>query len=890
MKPRFLLAGLALCLGGFAHAQQARVNVGHLAPFDADIAGTAVSVNVNGSEVASGVTFNQFSGYLGVAPGNTTVDVFAPPGGMMAAITDSFDLVADTDYTVLALGDGTNQGLSLLALEDDNSAPAAGFARLRIVHAAPFADTLPGTAVSIRFDDGSLVGTLSNVEFGGDSGFLDLAAGEYDLQVASPDGTQTFINIAPVTLNDGDVVTVFAVGDITNQPLGATAAFGDGSFAPLPLESRVNVGHLAPFDAMLSGTEVSVSVNGTEVAPSVTFNQFSDYLPVVEGSNQVDVFAPPGAMMAAISETFDLAAATDFTVLAIGDGTNQPLELLPLEDDNSAPSAGNAKLRVVHAAPFAAEIADTAVSIRLDSGAIVNSLASVLYSEDSGFFELAAGDYDLQVASPDGTQAFINLAPITLADGDIVTVFAVGDGANQALGATAFFANGTVASLPLEPTARVNVGHLAPFARDIAGTAVSVNLNDAEVASGVVFQQFSGYLPVDAVSTDVDIFAPPGSGGAPAISGTANLLEDIDYTVLAIGDGPNQALDLLVLTDENTPPTAGNAKLRVVHAAPFAATGPATAVSIRLDDGTVVENLTSVEYGADSGFFELTAGEYDLQVASPDGTQTFIDLQPVTLADGDVVTIFAVGDGANRPLGAVAFFANGQFATLPLAPVFANGFETARVNVGHLAPFANTLPGTAVSVEVNGTEVIPNVEFNVFSGYLEVVPGETTVDVLAPPATPPAAITTTTTLDPATDYTVLALGDGPNQMLTLLPLIDDNRPPAAGNVKIRVVHAAPFSDTLAGTAVSIRLDDGTVVNGLGNVEFLGESGFFQLPAAEYDLQIASPDGTQTFIDLAPVDLPAGTIVTIFAVGDGANQDLGATAFFPDGTFSALPLE
>ena len=618
MRFRLFLAGLALCLGGTAYAQQARVNVGHLAPFDADLASTAVSVDVNSTEVATGVLFNQFSGYLPVDEGSTQVEIFTPPGGMTAAIDDTFNLFANTDYTVIAVGDVTNQPLDLIALVDNNSVPTAGNARIRIVHAAPFANTAPATAVSIRLDDGTVVNGLTDVEYGEDSGFFELVAGDYDLQVASPDGTQTLIDIAPITLNDGDVLTVFAVGDGANQPLGATATFGDGTFAVLDLEfsARVNVGHLAPFDASVPATAVSVNVNGGEVATGVTFDQFSDYLTVPAGSTTVDIFTPPGSMTAAITDTFDLAADTDYTVLALGDTTNQPLSLLALEDDNSAPTMGNAKLRVVHAAPFAGNGPATAVSIRLDGGAVVNGLTSVEFGQDSGFFELAAGDYDLQVASPDGTQAFINLAPITLADGDIVTVFAVGDGVNQPLGATGFFANGTFQSLPLEPTARVNVGHLAPFSAVIADTAVSVEVNTGEIASGVVFQQFSGYLPLDTGSTQVDIFTPPGAGGVPAITDTFNLTADTDFSVLAIGDGTNQPLALLALVDDNTAPTAGNAKLRVVHAAPFDADVANTAVSIRTDEGDIVNGLASVEYGQDSGFFELAAGEYDLQVAS----------------------------------------------------------------------------------------------------------------------------------------------------------------------------------------------------------------------------------------------------------------------------------
>ncbi|HEY6893306.1 MAG TPA: DUF4397 domain-containing protein [Rhodanobacteraceae bacterium] len=236
-------AALAFLVGSTASTLawgDARVNVAHLAPFSASAPGTAVSVNVNGSQVLTGVQFNQISGYLtlagpGVAPGSTLVEVFAPPATPPPAITGTFDLAADTDYTVAAIGDVSNQPLALLPLVDDNSPPSAGNVRLRIVHAAPFAASLPATAVSIRTQAGDIVNGLANVEFGQNSGYFELPAGTYDLKIATPDGATTLIDPAPVTLAAGTIATLFAVGDGSNQALGVTAVFGDGSSAILPL-------------------------------------------------------------------------------------------------------------------------------------------------------------------------------------------------------------------------------------------------------------------------------------------------------------------------------------------------------------------------------------------------------------------------------------------------------------------------------------------------------------------------------------------------------------------------------------------------------------------------------------------------------------------------------
>ncbi len=216
----------------------------------------------------------------------------------------------------------------------------------------------------------------------------------------------------------------------------------------------------------------------------------------------------------------------------------------------------------------------------------------------------------------------------------------------------------------------------------------------------------------------------------------------------------------------------------------------------------------------------------------------------------------------------------------------ANAEAATRVLVGHFAPFADTVEGTSVSVRVNGATVLEGVTFGAFTDYLELPgPGAYQLEVL-PSGTNTVAISANVNLDADTDYTVLAVGDGSNQPLELLPLVDDNSAPADGNLKVRIVHAAPFAPTLAGTEVSIRTDGGDLVAGLTGIPFKAATGYLELPAGTYDLKVANNDGSVNLIDLVPLDLPAGLNITVLAVGDGSNQPLGFTAI----PLGALPIE
>jgi hypothetical protein len=212
--------------------------------------------------------------------------------------------------------------------------------------------------------------------------------------------------------------------------------------------------------------------------------------------------------------------------------------------------------------------------------------------------------------------------------------------------------------LPL--AASLQVAHLAPFAMD-PGTAVTVTLDGVPVLTDFAYGDSTEYLPVPAGEYLVEVF--PAGSATPAISGTVDLMEDTDYTAIATGDGVNQPLGLAALVDDNTPPAPGVFKLRVGHLAPFD-TGNALA-DIRLQDGTPV--LTDVVYSAVAPYIELPAGEYDLKITTPGGAVTLIDPLPVTFTDGQILSAFATGEGANQPLGAYALPSGELGFFLPLA-------------------------------------------------------------------------------------------------------------------------------------------------------------------------------------------------------------------------------
>ncbi|MCA9972932.1 MAG: DUF4397 domain-containing protein, partial [Anaerolineales bacterium] len=282
---------------------------------------------------------------------------------------------------------------------------------------------------------------------------------------------------------------------------------------------------------------------------------------------------------------------------------------------------------------------------------------------------------------------------------------------------------------------------------------------------------------------------------------------------------------------------------------------------------------------ASDGYFYVIGGRdsagaivYDanerLMVGAPVGPCTPSDLpwlsvNPIsgTLSAGGseqiTVSLDASGLATGSYAGSLCFTTNDPASPLIRVPVNFEVVERANLQVAHLAPFA-TGAGTAVTITLNSTVVLTNVVYGDSMPYLSVPAGTTLVEVW-PAGSMSPAISATVDLMPGMDYTAIAIGDGVNQPLELLPLVDDNTAPMTGSFKLRIGHLAPFASGPA--TADVRLQDGTPI--LTDVVFSAVAPYLELPAGSYDLKITTPGGGTTLIDPAPAVFNAGDIVSVF---------------------------
>jgi hypothetical protein len=290
---------------------------------------------------------------------------------------------------------------------------------VRVVHASPDA---PAVDVTLASNGDAL---FDGVAYG-ESGYVEVPAGEYTLQIRGDTESNDGDVVADfdVSFEGGQVYTGFAAGYLTPDDEPADTPFdlllsqdtGGGTDSGT---ASVRVAHLSP-----NAPNVDVYVDGDAVLEDVAFAAVSDYLDVPAGTRAVEITAAGDADTSVFEGDVPVEADTDYTIAAageIGDDADQAFEPLVLTDDNSDPGGDAARLRAVHASPDA-----PAVDITVESTG--DALFDGVAYSDSGYTEVPGGEYTVQIRgdteSNDGD--VVADFDVSLEGGEVYTAFAVG--------------------------------------------------------------------------------------------------------------------------------------------------------------------------------------------------------------------------------------------------------------------------------------------------------------------------------------------------------------------------------------------------------------------------------------------------------------------------------
>ena len=197
----------------------------------------------------------------------------------------------------------------------------------------------------------------------------------------------------------------------------AAACSDDDNTGPEGTDARVRVVHASP-----DAPNVDVLVDDAVALSNVPYLAVSDYLEVPSGDRNLKVNAA-GTATTVIDADADLAEGSDYTVIA--SGLAEAIEPIVLEDDNTAPAAGNVRVRAIHGAPSAPAVDIYVTAPGIDLATQTPVLANVEFGQVADYLEAPAGTYQVRVTPEGSKTVVIDSGTLTLASGQVRTVIAV---------------------------------------------------------------------------------------------------------------------------------------------------------------------------------------------------------------------------------------------------------------------------------------------------------------------------------------------------------------------------------------------------------------------------------------------------------------------------------
>ena len=352
------------------------------------------------------------------------------PGENAEVLQADVTLEADMNYDIFAVGNVSDDTLSLLTVTSMETAVDAGNAQVQIVHAASMAPTVD-IYVTAPDTDITTEQPLVTAEFTDATDLIQVPAGDYQIRITPAGETTVVYDSGTVNLTDGADLLIAATNNVGtgDSPVTLLAADGDGSFKIWDAEAgaAIRVVHGisdAPAVDVIANNEV-VLVDG------IQFPRTTDYVSVAAGDYLIDVVADSDNSVVAIDDA-ELTLEVGMSYTAIANNVLSAPELDVLVDMPRS-VATEAKVRIVHASPSAGNV-DIYVTADGEIDAVDPAFADIAYETgdlvETGYVSLAEGDYVVTV-TPTGTKTVaIETGVLTLENGEIYTAIAL-DGAME---------------------------------------------------------------------------------------------------------------------------------------------------------------------------------------------------------------------------------------------------------------------------------------------------------------------------------------------------------------------------------------------------------------------------------------------------------------------------
>lgn len=369
----------------------------------------------------------------------------------------------------------------------------------------------------------------------------------------------------------------------------------------------------------------------TLLSDDVASDTASDYVTLGSGTYTFKL-RRSGSTTVSSSGDRTVLSGTAHTLLAYS--TNETLKTVFLTDNEVAPTAGTAKLRIFNASAEAGALdiyVTTPTATLAESSATVAGLGS---ERISGYNEISEGTYRVRITgNGDKTDLRLDLPSVVLDDQQITTlVLTATPGGVLVHGLTIDQRSDVTARK--NPSARVRL-----VAGAAANGSAAATANGVTLSAGLTSPAVGAYtlVPAGALTLTATL------DGNALTTSAATLTAGSDNTLLITSNGAVGAATLFA--DDNRPAlTSTNTKVRLIHGVG----NLASPITLTADFSAVATDIATRTASAPASIAASTTMR--LEATTPTVTGPLFLVEDVTLQAGKVYTLFMLGD-ATAPQG-----------------------------------------------------------------------------------------------------------------------------------------------------------------------------------------------------------------------------------------------
>lgn len=180
---------------------------------------------------------------------------------------------------------------------------------------------------------------------------------------------------------------------------------------------KPNTSYIRVFHAAPESPRVDVYLNGKLIVRGISYRNFSVYLPVAPGTNNIRVFPEGKIANPIINQNLNIPKEKIFTLAVIGESSN--VSLLPILEPVMPKNPSKVYLRFTHLSPNTPN-----VNITLTSGDVL--FKDIQYKETSEYILVNPGVYNIEARTVNTNERILYVPNIRLIPNRYYTIYAVG--------------------------------------------------------------------------------------------------------------------------------------------------------------------------------------------------------------------------------------------------------------------------------------------------------------------------------------------------------------------------------------------------------------------------------------------------------------------------------